>query len=124
MKTSSKKAKGRRLQNQIAQMISDLLNIKWGYDEMIAPREMGQSGTDIRLVGKAKELSPFAIECKNQERWDLKTWIDQAKSNTSENLKDWLLFISKNRMKEPIVVMQASTFFELYRKYLELKQSK
>jgi len=119
MKTSSKKAKGRRLQNKIAERISKLLNLPWGYDEVIAPREMGQSGTDIRLVGEAKEKFPFAIECKNQERWDLREWIQQAKANTSDDLPNWLLFIAKNRMKEPLVVMESETFFKLFEQVLK-----
>ena len=123
MKTSSKKDKGRRLQNKVAERISKLLNIPWGYDEMIAPREMGQSGTDIRLVGEAKRLFPFAVECKNQERWAIPEWIKQAKANTSDDLPDWLLFVSRNRMKDPIVVMESETFFKLMEKLLRCQQN-
>ena len=55
IKTSSAKAKGRSLQQWVCQKISDLLNIPWGKDELIASREMGQSGVDIRLIGEAQE---------------------------------------------------------------------
>src|SRR5690606_40989399 len=48
--------------------VSEVLQIPWGRDEMIAPREMGQSGTDVRLVGEAAQRLPFAIECKAQDR--------------------------------------------------------
>ena len=41
---ASRKAKGRRLQQYIAERISKILNIDWGKDELIRSREMGQSG--------------------------------------------------------------------------------
>lgn len=49
MKTKSGKAKGRRLQDWVAQRISDITELGWGKDMDITPREMGQTGTDVRL---------------------------------------------------------------------------
>ena len=117
IKTSSAKAKGRRLQQWVAKIISEMLNIPMGRDEMIASREMGQSGTDVRLIGKAQTLFPFSIECKYQETWSLPSWIKQAKENEKEGTC-WLLFCKKNREK-PVVVMDAEKFFELYKKILK-----
>jgi len=115
MKTSSAKAKGRALQNWTCEKISELLGIKWGADEKIAPREMGQNGTDVRLVGEALEQFPFSVECKNQESWAFPSWIKQAKDNQKEGT-DWLLVVKKNRTK-PIVVMDAEVFFKLLTKH-------
>lgn len=98
-------------------MVSELLDIPVGKDEMIAPREMGQSGTDIRLIGKAKELFPFSVECKSQETWAIPSWIKQAKENEMDDTC-WLLFCKRNREK-PIVIMDAEKFFELYKKILK-----
>lgn len=117
MKTSSAKAKGRNFQNWVAQKISELLGIPYGKDEMIASREMGQNGVDIRLVGEAQKRFPFSVECKCQETWSIPAWIEQAKSNQKEGT-DWLLFVKKNR-KEPIVVMDANAFFNLLKKLEE-----
>ena len=64
MKTSSCKAKGRQLQDWVAQKISELLNIPCGKDEAICGREMGQDGVDIRLIGEARVRFPFSVECK------------------------------------------------------------
>jgi hypothetical protein len=114
IKVSSAKAKGRRLQQWVADKISKLLNIPVGRDEMIASREMGQSGTDVRLIGKAQELFPFSIECKYQETWSIPKWMEQAKENQKDGTA-WLLFCKKNRVK-PVVVMDAEEFFELYKK--------
>jgi hypothetical protein len=117
---ASRKAKGRRLQKLIAEKIGKLLNLPVGKDEMIAPREMGQSGTDVRLIGPAKELFPFSIECKNQETWSLPAWIKQAKSNQEKNT-DWLLVCQKNHMK-PVVVIDMEVFFEIFENLL-IKES-
>ena len=72
---------------------------------------MSQAGTDIRLIGRAKEEFPYSIECKNCESWAFPKWIKQAKSN-QEKGTDWLLFVKKNRQKA-IVVMDMDTFFKM-----------
>lgn len=110
--TSSAKAKGRNLQQWACRQISKILNIPWGKDEMIASREGSQNGTDIRLVGVAKKLFPFSVECKWQESWALPAWIKQAKSNQDPDT-DWLLIVKRNHA-DPIVVMDAERFFELF----------
>lgn len=117
MKTSSCKSKGRRLQQLVAQRISLLLNIPWGKDELIASREMGASGTDIRLIGKAQKLFPYSIETKNVENFSVPAWIEQAKSNQKKGT-DWLLIIGKNRFA-PVVVMDMEVFFKLMEKVLK-----
>ena len=108
---SSRKAKGRRLQQWVAQKISEITGIKYGKDEMIASREMGQNGVDIRLVEKAKILFPFSVECKNTEKLNVWKAIDQARDNQMENT-DWLVVAKRNREK-PIVIIDAERFFSL-----------
>lgn len=117
---ASRKAKGRNLQKYVAKRISGITGIPYGKDEMIASREMGQAGTDIRLIGKAKKLFPFSIECKYQETWSVPVWIQQAKDNWKKGT-DWLLFMRKNRHEE-IVCMDAEIFFKIYEEYLKLKK--
>jgi len=114
MKSRSRKNKGARLQNWVAAKISELLGVPWGKDELIRAREMGQSGVDVVLLGRALELMPVSIECKNQEKYSLPAWIKQAKDNQISGT-NWLLFCKRNR-EEPIVVMSAELFFELYKK--------
>ena len=112
--TSSAKAKGRGLQQWTCKKISELLNIPWGQDEMIASREMGQCGTDVRLIGEAKKLFPFSVECKCQESWGFPAWIKQAQANQEKGM-DWLLVVRKNHMK-PIITMDGEAFFRLLEK--------
>lgn len=109
---ASRKAKGRRLQNWVSEKISKLLDIPCGRDELIAPREMGQTGTDVRLIGEALKGFPFSVECKYQETWALPSWIKQAQENQKKNT-DWLLVCKKNREK-PVVVIDAEVFFKIY----------
>jgi len=75
---------------------------------------MGQSGTDIRLIGEAKKAFPYAVECKNQETWSVAKWIEQAKSNQDKDT-DWLLVVKKNR-HEPIIIIDAEKFFSILTK--------
>lgn len=120
IKVSSAKAKGRRLQQWVAQKISDITGIPCGKDELIESREMGQSGVDVKLYGEAKELFPFSIECKYQESWSIPAWIKQAKENLMPNT-NWLLFVRRNNYKE-IVIMDAKEWFKMYERLLDLKQ--
>ena len=113
MKTSSAKAKGRRLQQWVCAQISSITGIPWGPDQPIASREMGQGGTDVRLVGDALDRFPFAVECKYQETWSIPQWVKQAKGNLEEDHLTYLLFVKRNRHEE-LVVMDARFFFRLW----------
>lgn len=119
---ASAKDKGRRLQNWTAAKIGELLGLPVGRDEMIAPREMGQNGTDVRLIGEAKRRFPWAVECKNQETWAIPSWIVQAKANKDKDT-NWLLIVSKNR-HDKIAIMDADVFFAMQQRLLELEASK
>jgi hypothetical protein len=122
MKISSAKAKGRRFQKWIAERISEAIGIDSGKDEDIESREMGQQGIDIKLYGKAKELFPFSIEAKNQEKFYLNKWIKQAKENRVLDT-DWLLFIKRNRF-EPLVILDAEVFFRIYEECIKNKKER
>lgn len=117
MKTSSKKAKGRRFQQEVCARISEAIKLPWGPDQPIESRGMGQNGVDIRLDQEALSLFKFSVETKNQETWSVPAWIQQAKSNQKEGT-DWLLMCTKNRMKDPtaVVIMDIDTFFRLITK--------
>lgn len=99
MKTSSCKAKGRRLQNEVAMLLADVTGITYETDGEIDVRPMGQAGVDIILRGEAKKKIPFSIECKCQERLNIWKAIEQAEKNGEP-----LVFIKKNRSKTYVTV--------------------
>jgi hypothetical protein len=121
MKTASSKAKGRRAQDWVADKIGELLNLPVGRDQSIAPREMGQNGTDVRLIGEALKSFPYSIEIKNQEKWSIISWIKQAKTNLIKDT-NWLLFCKKNR-HEMVVVLDANHFFEIMARLKHAEQN-
>jgi len=107
---ASRKAKARRLQNYVAVCISKILGIPVEKDGDIEPRPMGQTGRDVILRGKAKELFIFnGIECKNQEA--LNIW--QALAQAEEHGGKPIVFFKRNR-SDTYVAMKAEDFFELY----------
>jgi hypothetical protein len=106
---ASRKAKGRRLQSQIATKLSKLLGIPFEKDGDIDVRIMGDSGSDIILRGDAKGFYFDGIEAKNQER--IQIW--QALEQASQYGKKPLLFFKRNRSKT-YVVMEDKDFYKLY----------
>ena len=79
MKIQSAKAKGRRLQQQIA---SDILNAFPALeDDDVRSTSMGAHGEDVQLSPRARDIFPYSIEAKNQERLNIWSAIEQAKTN-------------------------------------------
>ena len=121
MKTASAKAKGRRFQQEITQKIAELLNLPWGPDELIASREMGQQGVDVRLIGDALKQFPYSIEAKSQQTWAIPQWIEQAEANLIPNT-NWLLICKRSQKKgvkqRKIVVLDYDHFFNLIQSIL------
>ena len=113
---ASRKAKGRRLQQEIAEYISKLLNIPAQKDGDIESRPMGQSGRDVILRGEAKNKFIFhGIECKARE--SLNIW--QALAQAEEHGGKPIVFFKRNR-SDTYVAMKVDDFFDLYK--LALKE--
>jgi len=110
IKTSSAKAKGRNLQKKVAEMISKVTCIPVEKDGEIESRGMGQTGRDVILRGRAKELFCFhGIECKAQEALNIWAALKQAEEHGGKPI----LFFKRNR-SEVYVALKAEDFFELY----------
>ena len=110
MKTQSAKAKGRRLQQWIRDVLIEKLNI---HPEDIESRSMGAGGEDLIMARAAREKFPYSIECKNVEK--LNVW--EAYKQASENSKDYepLVVMKKNNHKT-LVVLDAEYFVKIYQK--------
>ena len=109
LKTSSAKAKGRKLQQWFAQLMVDTLKL---HEEDLESRPMGSQGEDIIMGRESREKFPYSIECKNQEAVNVWKAYEQA----SENCKGYepLVVIKRNRHK-PLVLVDAEHFVDLHR---------
>ena len=110
MKTSSAKAKGRRLQQWFRDLLIEKLDI---HPEDIESRSMGAGGEDLIMARAAREKFPYSIECKNQESVNLWKSYDQAQ----ENSKDYepVVVLKRNNSK-PLVLVDAEYFVKLHEK--------
>jgi len=71
---------------------------------------MGEGGADVKLSPKAKNVFPFDIECKYQEKYKgLYNTMAQAEAH---GFNRPLVFIKMNR-RDPLVLMRAETFWGL-----------
>ena len=100
MKTSSAKAKGRRLQQKFMQLLIEKLDID---PEDIESRSMGAGGEDLIMSKAARTKFPFSVECKNQERMNIWSAWEQATNN--RGIYEPLVVIKKNGV-DPLVVDQ------------------
>ena len=109
MKTSSAKAKGRKLQDEIRKI---LLNVYWNLKEGdVKTAIMGEGGKDIILSPWAEENIPFDIEAKNQEKINIWKSLEQAEGNTDEGRIPLLVF-RRNR-SETYCALKFETLLKL-----------
>ena len=106
MKTQSRKAKGRRLQQQFMQLLIEKLDID---PEDIESRSMGAGGEDLIMARAARKKFPYSVECKNQER--LNIWQAWEQANGNKGLYEPLVVIKKNGTA-PLVVLDANVFLD------------
>lgn len=94
MKTSSAKAKGRRLCQGVVSRLLGVFNGKL-QDADFQVTSSGATGEDITMSPLARQMFPFSIECKNQESLNIWKALEQAKSNCKEHTP--LVVFSRNR---------------------------
>ena len=111
MKTQSRKAKGRRLQQQFMQLLIEKLDID---PEDIESRAMGSGGEDLIMSKAARHKFPYSVECKNQE--SLNIWKAWEQANGNKGLYEPLVVIKKNGVK-PLVVLDAENFLEMIKDF-------
>ena len=104
MKVQSAKAKGRRLQQWVRDMLIELLEV---HPEDVESRSMGAGGEDIIMARAARQKFPFSVECKNTEKLNVWDAYDQACANSGDY--EPILFIKKNG-RRPLVVLDAENF--------------
>ena len=101
MNPRSSKAKGRKLQNLVRDKIREEFIANWTKmpkleDDDIKSQTMGMTGEDIVLSPRARKLIPYSFECKNVERLQFWSTVEQAESNIKDNTFAAIV-VKKNR---------------------------
>ena len=110
MRTQSKKAKGRRLQQWVRDLLIEKLEV---HPEDIESRSMGAGGEDLIMARAAREKFPYSIECKNQESLNIWKSYEQAQQNSGNY--EPIVVIKRNNVN-PLVLVDADYFVELHKK--------
>ena len=110
MNTATRKAKGKRLQKYICNLILKVFPSLSEKD--VTSIRMGRPGEDIQLSNIAKKNFPYSIECKNQERMQyLWSAYGQAMSN-AKGLEP--IVALKINQKKPLILVDAEYFINLH----------
>ena len=117
MKTSSKKGKGRRLQNFVRDRL--LNSFPTLEPDDVKAAIMGESGEDIKLSPAAKKKIHYSFECKNQERLSIWSALEQADTNSDDRYP--VLIFKRNRSKI-YTCIELDVFLELIKENHEEKK--
>ena len=103
------KAKGRNLQN----LVRDRLRVAFPSleEDDVKSQTMGMPGEDIVLSPAARKVIPYSFECKNVERLQFWSSVEQCEANCKEGI-DAVVVIKKNR-KQPYIAVSFEVFLEL-----------
>ena len=108
MKTASKKAKGRKLQDFVRDTLLTCFDSL--EEDDIKSAIMGESGEDIKLSPAARRAIPYSFECKNQERLNIWASLQQAEDNCNSGSP--VLIFKRNRSKV-YAAINIETFIKL-----------
>jgi hypothetical protein len=111
MKTSSAKAKGRRLASKVREELLEWAPDLSERDIQITPS--GLNGPDLYFSPRAEDVYPLVLECKNQEKINIWASIEQSESHVRDGLIPVLAF-SRNHA-EVMVCLKLENFLKLIR---------
>ena len=105
------KAKGRKLQN----LVRDRLRVAFPSleEDDVKSQTMGMPGEDIVLSPAARKVIPYSFECKNVERLQFWSSVEQCEANCKENISPAIV-VKKNR-KDPMVAIPLDVFIDMIR---------
>ena len=113
MKTSSAKAKGRKLQQWFTKVLIEGLNLN---EEDLESRPMGSQGEDIIMGRESREQFPYSIECKNQESVNIWKAYEQAEENSGDY--EPIVVLKRNNTK-PLILVDADYFVRLHNELVD-----
>jgi len=102
----SYKSKGRMFQQFVAAELRQAVSLP---EADVVSRPMGSQGIDIMLSAKARQMIPFAIECKRAETWEISAWWRQTCTNAVAERMEPALIIRESR-RRPYAVIYSRDF--------------
>ena len=109
LKTQSAKAKGRRLQQWVRDLLIEKLEV---HPEDVESRSMGAGGEDLIMARAAREKFPYSIECKNQEKVNI--WESYSQAVENSKYYEPIVVLKRNNHK-PLVLVDAEYFIGLHK---------
>lgn len=82
------KNKGQKFQKRISEDLGRLYGLKAGKDDHFGSRPMGNTGADIRMSPRAREVCPFDIECKRKKKYAISKFMKDSFQQTLSNTQD------------------------------------
>jgi len=110
LKPQSAKAKGRKLQQWVRDLI--LHHHPSLEQDDVRSTGMGQGGEDIQLSPAARSLVPLSIECKSRASYAFYKDLDQAVINAPKGSEP--ILVAKANHRNPVVIVDAEYFFKHY----------
>jgi hypothetical protein len=84
------------------------------HERRVARALGGERSGPLGRHGSDANGTPFAVECKRTARYQLRSeWLTQARRQSKQEGKPWLLVISEHNDRRPIVVLDFAAFVEL-----------
>lgn len=112
MLTSSAKKKGRRAAIEVKALLEKYApDLRPGDIEVTSS---GAPGRDVKLSPAARELYPYAIECKNVEALNIWAAYEQATTHAKDANETPIVFFRRNR-SELMVCLRAEDFIKAIR---------
>lgn len=109
---SSRKAKGRKLQNEIREVL--LENFPELHPDEIKCAIMGENGVDLHISPRARTQINYSIEAKNTEKLNIWSAIKQAEENVVDGTQPMVVF--RRNYSKTYAVVEFSHLVELLAK--------
>jgi len=120
MKTSSAKAKGRRLTQRLRDKLLAAFPVLCELDLVVTPSSC--FGEDIQMSKLASDILNIAIECKNQEKLNIWQTIEQVERHSAKSGKKPFITFSRNRMAHDYSIMRCDDVINLMSENYNLRQ--
>lgn len=111
MSAAACKAKGRRLQQAVRDVLRELGRPHGLEDGDIESRGMGQNGEDVILSPAAKRLFNLCIECKNVESLNVVKVFQEHFAKYERDEDSLKLLIHSRNHTVPMVTLRLEDFF-------------